>query len=128
MPQWDGTTKTTACSSHAHLAEMQFVLAANQQEAARAVATFTRVAADMKQINQNKHRSALVEPEDLPKREKAVRKVDELFWRSAASGHAKPAAGAQRQRKRTLAKAKASINMPRPSKRWSCASGIVPVA
>ncbi|KAK9837571.1 hypothetical protein WJX74_000576 [Apatococcus lobatus] len=91
--------------------------AANQEDAAHADATFSRLAEDLKQINKNKHRSALLEPEDLPKREKAVRKVDELFWRSAASGNAKPAAGAQRQRKRTLAKAKASINMPRPSKR-----------
>ena len=125
MPQRDCTTTTSSCSFHAHLVETQSVLAANEEEAARADATFSRLADDLKQINQNKHRSALVEPEDLPKREKAVRKVDELFWRSAASGHAKPAAGAQRQRKRTLAKAKASINMPRPSKRWSCAIGIV---
>ena len=91
--------------------------AENQEEAARADATFTRLADSLQQINASKHRSALVQPEDLPKREKAVRKVDELFWRSAASGHAKPAAGAQRQRKRTLAKAKASLTLPRPSKK-----------
>lgn len=109
--------RTHAHHPHSHYANTQHRLAVNQDEAARVDATLSRLADDLKQISQNKHRSALVEPEDLPKREKAVRKVDELFWRSAASGHAKPAAGAQRQRKRTLAKAKASVTMPRPSKR-----------
>jgi hypothetical protein len=53
-------------------------------------APFQKIAARLRDIDQSRHRSRLVDPAELPPRERAARKVDEFFWRHAASGDRLP--------------------------------------
>jgi hypothetical protein len=58
---------------------------------------FQKVAAQLAEIEANKHRSVLVDPSELPRKERAPPKVGELFWRQAASGKEAPHRKRRRQ-------------------------------
>jgi hypothetical protein len=80
---------------------------------------FRRVAGQLADIEAAKHRSRLVAPEDLPRREKGAPRMHEGFWRQAASGKEAPR---QLRRQRTLAAPRRRPpRLPGPGKRWAAA-------
>ncbi|BDA48603.1 probable DNA excision repair protein ERCC-6 [Coccomyxa sp. Obi] len=62
---------------------------------------FQRLASQLNDIEASKHRSMLVDPSQLPPRERKAAKVGELFWRQAASGKD---VAPKRRRRQTLAR------------------------
>lgn len=64
---------------------------------------FSHIADDFRQIRAGKTHAKLVDPNQLPRRQAAVRKVDDMFWRQSTSAYAQPAA-AKKRRKQTLGK------------------------
>ena len=91
-------------SAHHHSANkshMRSVLALS----ARAVDTLmAKAAKQMRELHENRPVTQLLHPDELPKRERVLKRVEEHFWRASASQHAKPAAGTKRRRLRTLAR------------------------
>lgn len=78
-------------------------------------APFQKVVSQLRSAEENRPRSKLVDPSDLPRREKNVRAVEETFWHQAASGHANPI---KRRRQQTLKRtAEKGAPMSKPHKR-----------
>lgn len=78
---------------------------------------FRRVAEQLAAIEAGKHRSRLVDPCDLPRRERGAPRINEMFWRQAASGKDAPPAAKQRRRQ-TLSRARRRRpSLPGPGKR-----------
>ena len=89
-------------------------------------APFQKVVGQLRSAEANRPRSKLVDPSDLPRREKNVRRVEESFWHQAASGHSNPI---KKRRKQTLkrsaekaapmgkARKRYSVNSPPPPRR-----------
>ena len=71
-------------------------------------ASFQKIADQMRTLNASKHRSRLLDPAELPRRERPTTRLPEMFWRKAASGKEAPVAqqGAKRRAKATLPRAK----------------------
>ena len=65
---------------------------------------FKHIADEFRQIQASKTHAKLMAPSELPKRQQALRRVDESFWRQSTSSYAEPIAGKKR-RKQTLEKA-----------------------
>ena len=65
---------------------------------------FKHIADEYRQIRADKTHAKLMDPAELPRRQKGVRRVDEGFWRQSTSHYAAPAAGKKR-RKQTLERA-----------------------
>lgn len=77
---------------------------------------FRKVVTQLRQAEENRPRSKLVDASDLPQREKNVRAVEESFWHQAASGHANPV---KRRRRQTLKRsAEKAAPMGKPHKRY----------
>ena len=66
---------------------------------------FKHIANEFRQIRAEKTHAKLVDANQLPRRQAAVRKVDDMFWRQSTSAHAQPAARSKKRRKQTLGKA-----------------------
>lgn len=66
---------------------------------------FKHIANEFRQIRAEKTHAKLVDANQLPRRQAAVRKVDDMFWRQSTSAYAQPAAGSKKRRKQTLGKA-----------------------
>lgn len=62
---------------------------------------FQHIADEYRQIRAEKTQAKLVDPAELPRRQKGVRRVDEGFWRQSTSSYAAPAA-TKKRRKQTL--------------------------
>lgn len=79
---------------------------------------FQRLASQLTNIEATKHRSKLVDPSELPPRERKATKVGELFWRQAASG--KDVAPKKRRRQTLTRERRRRPKLPGAGKR--CAS------
>lgn len=81
---------------------------------------FQRIAAQLSQIEASKHRSMLVDPSELPARERKAPKMGELFWRQAASGKD---VAPKKRRRQTLARQR--TRRPKFPKRWGTSGSCV---
>ena len=77
---------------------------------------FKHIADEYRQIRAGKTQAKLVDPAELPRRQKGVRQVDEGFWRQSTSTYAAPPA-AKKRRKQTLEKApRKAIRVAKPGR------------
>ncbi len=77
---------------------------------------FQKLASQLNDIEATKHRSMLVDPSQLPPRERKAAKVGELFWRQAASG--KDVAPKRRRRQTLARECRRRPKLPGAYKRW----------
>ena len=82
---------------------------------------FRRVAEALAGIEAGRHRSRLVDPAALPRRERGAPRLGEAFWRQAASGHEGAPARQKRRRNQTLRRGarRPRPRLPGPGKRWA---------
>lgn len=77
---------------------------------------FKHIADEYRQIRAGKTQAKLVDPAELPRRQKEVRRVDEGFWRQSTSSYAAPTAATKR-RKQTLERApRKAIRVAKPGR------------
>lgn len=77
---------------------------------------FKHIADEYRQIRAGKTQAKLVDPAELPRRQKGVRRVDEGFWRQSTSTYAAPPA-AKKRRKQTLERApRKAIRVAKPGR------------
>ena len=66
---------------------------------------FKHIADEFRQIRAGKTHAKLLDTDQLPRRQAAVRKVDDMFWRQSTSAHAQQPVASKKRRKQTLGKA-----------------------
>ena len=77
---------------------------------------FKHIADEYRQIRAGKTQAKLMDPAELPRRQKGLRRVDEGFWRQSTSSYAAPAA-ANKRRRQTLEKApRKAIRVAKPGR------------
>lgn len=77
---------------------------------------FRHIADEYRQIKAVKTHAKLVDPAELPRRQKGVRRVDEGFWRQSTSSYAAPSA-AKKRRKQTLERApRKAVRVAKPDR------------
>ena len=76
-----------------------------------------KAAKKMRDLHAARPVAQLLSPEDLPKRERGLKRVEEHFWRASASQHAKPSASVKRRRLRTLGSAQRKRSRKSTAKR-----------
>ena len=72
-----------------------------------------KAAQSMRALAERRPVTQLMAPEQLPRRERGVRRVDEHFWRASASRHADAATGIKRQRTRGSGKPRKRLRRAR---------------
>ncbi|KAK9815514.1 hypothetical protein WJX72_004939 [[Myrmecia] bisecta] len=83
-----------------------------QREPVNQHPSFARLQGRYRALHETAHKSKLVDPSELPKRQSAVRRVDEMFWRQGASNALPPPP--KRKRRRTLATAAKKTKIVKP--------------